>query len=98
MLDKIKQLKDLRAQAKELKQTLAQETVRAEAAGGKVTIVMNGNQEVTACEISPDLLISEKKAELEQAVAEAVNSGIKDVQRLVAQKMQSGGFNIPGLS
>lgn len=98
MFDKIKQLKELRDQAKHVKEALARETVQAEAAGGKITMIMDGNQEVLAVEVSPELLQPEKKAEVEKAIKEATNEAVTKSQRAMAQKIQGmGGLNIPGL-
>lgn len=98
MFEKIKQLKNLRNQAKQMKETLGEEVVNASAASGKVNLVMNGNQEVLAVEIDPSMLVPEKRDELENAIKEAVNDGIQKVQKIMMQKFQAGGFNIPGLS
>lgn len=91
MFDKIKQLKDLRDQAQRLKELLQSESVTGESNG--VKIVMNGNQEVIACDIPSELLTYEKKAACEAAITEAMNSAVKNIQRVIARKMQeSGGF------
>jgi len=98
MFDKIKQLKELRDQAKQIKEMLSKESVVGEAGGGNVKVVMDGNQEVLSVDIDPSLLIIESKEKLEQYVREAINDAIKKVQRVMAQKMQSmPGFNLPGM-
>ena len=97
MFNKIKQLKNLRDQASQMKEMLAQEMINASAASGKVSLVMNGNQEVLAIEISEELLESNKKEELEKALKEAFNEAVKKVQRVIAQKLQSSGISLPGL-
>jgi nucleoid-associated protein EbfC len=96
MFEKIKQLKELRDQARQMKEMLSQETVQAEAAGGKVSMVMDGNQEVLAVTISPELIQAERKEELEKAVKEVTNDAVKKSQRAMAQKVQGmGGLNLP---
>jgi hypothetical protein len=98
MFDKIKQLKELRDQAKQMKEMLGQESVVGEGGGGKVTIVMDGNQEVLSTSVDPSLLQPESKENLEKYIREATNDAIKKVQRVMAQKMQSmPGFNLPGM-
>ena len=97
MFDKIKQLKNLRDQAMQMKSMLAQEVVTASAAGGKVSLTMNGNQEILAIDIDSSLLEPSKKEDLEKAIKEATNEAIKKVQHLAASKLQSSGFNLPGL-
>ena len=98
MFDKIKQLKELRDQAQEIKKILAEESVQGDAGHGKVSIVMDGNQEVLAVNIEPELLNSDNKEELERFLREAINDVTKKAQRVMAQKMQGmSGLNIPGM-
>ncbi len=98
MFDKLKQLKDLRDQAQEIKKVLAEESVQGDAGHGKVSIVMDGNQEVLAVNIDYELLQSDKKEDLEQYLREAINDVTKKAQRVMAQKMQGmSGLNIPGM-
>jgi nucleoid-associated protein EbfC len=98
MFDKIKQIQQLKEQADQMKQLLAQETVQADAAHGKVSIVMNGNQEIVGLSIDNEMLRPEKKDETEKAIKEAANEAIQKSQRVMAQKIQGlGGLNLPGL-
>ena len=90
MFNKLKHLNDLRSQAKNLKNSLADENVVIEKGGLKV--IMNGNMEITSISINEDL----SKESLEGLLAESVNEAIKKTQRLMAQKMQEMG-GIPGL-
>ena len=96
MFDKIRQLKELRDQAERMKELLGNESASGESRG--VRIVMNGNQEVLTTEISSDLLSPEKKSDLERAVTDATNEAVKNIHKVIAQKMQeSGEFRLPGL-
>ncbi len=98
MFDKIKQLKELRDQAKQMKEMLEKESVVGEGGGGKVSIVMNGNQEVLSTSVDSVLLKTDSKEALEHYLREAINDAIKKVQRVMAQKMQNmQGFNLPGM-
>jgi DNA-binding YbaB/EbfC family protein len=98
MFSKLKEIKDLRSQAKTIQNMLAQESVETNASWGKVKIKMNGNQEVQAVEIDTEMMQPSKKSDLEKAVQEAVNDANKKVQRLMAEKVrQQGGLNIPGI-
>jgi len=98
MFDKIREIKNLRDQAKQVKETLAQETVHANAHHDQVNIIMNGNMEILSTEIHPELLQPDKKEDLEKAIKEATNDAIKKAQRIMAQKLQGmGGSNLPGL-
>lgn len=97
MFNKLKQVKDLREQAKQLQDQLAGETVAVSSEGGKINLVMDGNQQVMALEIDPELLQIDKKETLERGLKEAYNEAIKKVQRLIAQKVQGENFNLPNL-
>jgi len=98
MFEKLKQYKDMAKQAKEMQGKLAQETANVEAAGGRVRMIIDGNQEILACEIDASLLTPEKKKETEQAVREAANDAIKKSQRLMADSMKRAGLGMPGMS
>ncbi len=96
MFNKLKQFNDLRKQANDLKSVLAKEEVTIESSA--VKIVMDGNQEIKNVTINNDFLQSGKKNQLEKEITDGINSAIKKVQRLMAEKMKDmGGFNIPGM-
>lgn len=98
MFSKLKQFKDLRNQAKDMQNILGQETVYADSGGGKVQIVMDGNQKVNGVQIDEALLKPERKAELEKQVQGAVNDAIKKTQMVMAKKAKEmGKLNLPGL-
>lgn len=97
MFEKIKQFKDLRDQAKQMQNALAQETAEGSAAWGKVKITMNGNMEITKIEIDDEMMSSKEK--IIDAVKEAHKDAMKKIQKIMAKKMQEmGGLgNFPGL-
>jgi len=95
MLSKLKQFKDLKKQAGELKNNLAEETVTGESKNGLVKITMDGNQEIQNVEVDDSLLASDQKEELQDAIKEAFGKAIKEVQSLMMRKMQSGEIQMP---
>jgi len=98
MFSKLKEIKDLRHQAKSIQDLLAQEHVETSAAWGKVTVKMSGNQEIEEIIIDRELMTPDKKSDLEKGLKEAVNEANKKVQKIMAAKVrQQGGLNIPGL-
>lgn len=97
MFNKLKEVKDLRDQAKQLQNQLSQESVMTSAEGGKINLVMDGNQTVVSLDIDPELLTPEKKEDLEKGLRNAFNEAVKKIQRVIAQKMQSGNFKMPNL-
>jgi len=98
MFNKLKQFKDLRSQAKQMQDVLAQETVYADSAGGKVQVVMDGNQHVNGVTIDPELLTPDRKTDVERGVQDAVNSAVKKAQMAMAKKAREmGNLNLPGM-
>lgn len=98
MLSKLKQYKDLRSQAKSVQSVLSEETVHATGAGGKVNIVMDGNQKILSLDIDDGLLAPEHKAKIEKGVQEALEDATKKIQRVMAKKIQSGEMEMPDIS
>ena len=97
MFSKLKQFKDLRDQANQIKNALAQESAEGSAEWGKVKIKMNGNQEVISVEIDPELLSQDNKEKLEAGIKEATNDAVKKIQRIMADKMKESGFSLPDM-
>jgi len=91
MFNKLKQFQELKSQAGQIKTALAEETIEATGAGGQVKIVMDGNQEVKSVEIDDEIL--QDKERLQVGIAEAINGAVKQVQKVMAQKMAS----MPGM-
>jgi len=99
MFSKLKQFKDLREQGKKMQELLGEESVTVDKAGGKVTLTLSGNLEITDLSIKEEMLSSDKKSDLEKAIKEAHSDALKKIQRTIAMKMQqSGDFNFPGLN
>jgi len=98
MLSKLKQFKDLRSQAKTAQNILSQQTVHASGAGGKVNIVMDGSQKILSLDIDVALLTPEQKDKIQRGVIEAVENATKDIQKVIAKKIQSGEMKMPDLS
>lgn len=97
MFNKLKEVKDMRDQAKQLQNQLSQESVMISSEGGKINLVMDGNQTVVSLDIDPELLTPEKKEDLEKGLRTAFNDAVKKIQRVVAQKMQAGNIKMPNL-
>lgn len=90
MFSKLKQVKDLRSQAKTMQNALADETITIEKKG--ITLEMNGNMEIQKININDNL----SKEKMENVLKDIFNDAVKKTQRIMAKKMQEmGGF--PGL-
>lgn len=98
MFQKLKQYKDLRNQSKKAQSVLEDVTVHADAVGGKIAIVMDGNQSILSLDIDESLLQLSHKATIEKGVKEAIESATKKIQRAMLQKVKSGELQMPDLS
>jgi len=87
MFEKMKELNELRKQAKKMQDLLKDEKIIVEK--GNVRIKIRGDMEVEWVEVD-----GEQKKDLEKAF----NAAIKESQKIAAQKMkgQMGDFKIPG--
>ncbi|MBI5466527.1 MAG: YbaB/EbfC family nucleoid-associated protein [Candidatus Kerfeldbacteria bacterium] len=97
MFSKLKEIKNLRSQAKTIQGLLADVSVEGSAAWGKVKLKMSGNQEVQSVDIDPELLTPAKKSDLEKALAEAMTEANKKAQKAMAEKVRASGVSLPGL-
>jgi DNA-binding YbaB/EbfC family protein len=96
MFEKLKQIKDLREQAKKLQDALSTVSAQGSAAWGKVTVTISGTQQVTAVSIDPAMLGEGGKAALESALKDAFNDATKHIQVKAMEKMKESG-GLPGL-
>ncbi len=93
MFDKMKQLMDMKQQADRLKKELDAVTIEVkDVAGIKITIT--GSQEFRSIEIDEKLLTPENKKRFESDLLKSLNSSVKKVQQVAAQKMMAA---MPGL-
>lgn len=93
MLDKMKQLWEMKTKMDQIKKELDGLELASEDNLVKVTIT--GSQEVKRVEIKAELA-SADKAKLEASLAETVNRAVKESQKAAAQKMSALG-GLPGL-
>jgi nucleoid-associated protein EbfC len=93
MLDKMKQLWEMKRKMDEIKKELDAMELASEDSLVKVTIT--GSQEVKRVEIKVDLAGADK-ARLEAALTETINRAVRESQKAAAQKMSALG-GIPGL-
>ena len=98
MFNKLKQVQDLRKKAKELQGNLAQDIVAGESLDGQIKITMDGNQKIQNISIDENILTSDNKEMIEKGMIDAFEKATKEVQGLMAQKLQSGEIDLPNLS
>ena len=85
MFNKLKQFKDLRDQAKTMQNALAGESISEEKDGIKISI--NGNLEITSISLNHE----KSPKDQEEALKSCLNQAIKNVQKLIAKKLQEMG-------
>ncbi|MEW6610555.1 MAG: YbaB/EbfC family nucleoid-associated protein [Patescibacteria group bacterium] len=93
LFSKIKAVRDLRSQAKEMQSILKDVHVETEHKGSK--IALNGNLEVESLTLNHERSASE----LQNDLKDLLNDALKKTQRKMAEKMkESGKMNLPGLT
>ncbi len=97
MMDKIKQLMEMKKQAEQLKRELDAATIDVNDVRG-IKITVNGAQRFQSIEIDTTLLGAENKKRLEADLLRGINNAVGKSQALAAGKMKDlTGLNIPGL-
>jgi DNA-binding YbaB/EbfC family protein len=94
----MKQAQQLQERLSQVQETVARQTVEASAGGGMVKVVINGKHEVLSLTIDPSVLKEDVEL-VQDLVLAAVNEGIRNAQKMVADEMTkaTGGLKIPGL-
>ncbi len=98
MMGKFQQMQD---RLKEVRASLDQIVVEAEAGGGMVRVKANGNRKIMKIEIDPDVIDKDDPEIMSDLIAAAVNKALEKAEEEGRQKMESAtkGMmpNIPGL-
>ena len=100
MAGMLKTAMEMKGRIEEVKESLGNERVEAQAGGGMVTIVMNGRFEPVTISIDPEIINPDDREQLETLVLAAMNEATRRAQDVVKAKMTeiTGGINIPGLT
>jgi DNA-binding YbaB/EbfC family protein len=96
----MQQLRKMQQEMARVQDELANTTVEGTAAGGVVTVVVNGEFRVTKLTIKPEAVDPNDVETLEDVLVVALNDAIGKAKALSEQKMGklTGGMKIPGLS
>ncbi len=84
LLDKLKDVNEMRKQAKQLEAVLATETVSGHSSGDKLKITMDGNQNIKSVEVSPD--IAGDKSEIARHIRAALEDLFKKHKKMLQSK------------
>lgn len=89
MFDKAKQLWKLQAEAKKLQAELREMQFEGVELGGKVKVVVDGEQKVVSIDIDDSLMDPTEKESLVRFLKQATTSALTKSQQAAAQKMKS---------
>lgn len=84
LFDKLKDINEMRKQAKHMEALLAVETVAGSSSGGKIKIIIDGNQNIKSVEISPDIIGD--KSEIGRHVRSALEDLFKQHKKMLQSK------------
>jgi hypothetical protein len=87
MFNKLKQINDIRKQAKDMQSMLAEVVVVGQSGGGRVMITLDGNQSVQGVQIGEGSDVEQ----ISKDVKDAFNDAAKKLQRELAGKMKEMG-------
>jgi len=95
MLDKMKELWEMKQKMDEIKKEL--DAITLESEDNYVRVGISGSQEIKSVSIKGELA-SADKAKLEASLTETINRAIKQSQKAAAEKMSKlSGFKLPGM-
>jgi DNA-binding YbaB/EbfC family protein len=96
----MKQAREFGGRMQEMNEKLKDLRVEGSAAGGLVTVSVNGLQELVSCKIDPCLFQQGDAELLEELIVTAVNDAIEEARTQQAETMQSlaSGTDMSGLS
>jgi len=89
MFDKAKQMWKLQSEAKRLQAELKVMEFEGVELGGKVKVIVNGEQKVNSVFVDDSLLDPSEKEAVERFLKQAITSAITKSQQAAAQKMKS---------
>jgi len=95
----MKQAQKMQKQMAEMQEDLANKTLEVSAGGGAIKVTINGEKQIQALTISPDVVDPDDVEMLQDLVISAVNEAIRQMDESVNSQMSkiTGGMNMPGL-
>lgn len=83
-LDKLKDVNEMRKQAKQMEAMLATELVSGKSSGSKIVITIDGNQNIKSVEVAPE--IAGDKAEIARNIRAALEDLFKQHKKMLQGK------------
>ena len=98
MQSMMKKARKMQEEMKTLQDEIKQKTVDVTVGGGAVSVIMNGDKQITSLTISKDAIDPNDAEMLEDLIATAVNEASRKVDDMVSENMSkvTGGLGLPG--
>ncbi len=95
----MKQAQKMQAQMMKIQEELAKVTVEGNAGGGMVTVIANGQGDIQAVRIDPEVIDPQDTEMLEDLVLAAINDALRKSRELANSRMGNvaGGLGSLGL-
>ena len=92
-------MKQAQQMQERLQKQMAEMRVEATAGGGMVTVTVNGNKQVLAIKLDPEVVSKDDVEMLQDLILAAINDAQRKADEAMAEKMggMMGGLKIPGL-
>jgi DNA-binding protein YbaB len=87
LFDKLKDVNEMRKQAKQIELALAQESVTGKSSGEGIRITMDGNQKVLSVEVAPS--VAGDKSEVARHIRQALEDLMGKHKKLLQSKFGS---------
>lgn len=99
MGDLVRQAQKMQSKMADIQNSLKERIVEGTAGGGMVRVLVNGQQEVMAVKIDPEVVDPEDVAMLEDLILAAARQGLEKAKELANTEMSkvTGGMALPGL-
>ena len=99
MGDLVRQAQKMQGKMAEIQNGLKERIVEGTAGGGMVKVLVNGQQEIMAVKLNPEVVDPDDVAMLEDLILAAARQGLEKAKELANSEMAkvTGGMNLPGL-
>ncbi len=88
VFDKAKRMWQLQSKARAIQRELKGMQFEGSELGGKVRVIVDGEQKIQLIDIAEELLVPSEKMAVEKFIRQAANSAITKAQQASAQKMK----------
>jgi len=99
MGDLVRQAQKMQGKMSEIQSSLKERIVEGASGGGMVKVLVNGQQEIMAVKLNPEVVDPDDVAMLEDLILAAARQGLEKAKELANSEMAkvTGGMNMPGL-